>query len=192
MTRIYFVRHCEPDHSWEDDRTRPLTKEGIQDSNKLIEYFRDKKIDCFISSPYKRSYDTVYPTAQYYKKEIVTDERLRERISGSSGNNYELFQKRWTDKNYAEENGESIYSVQARNMAAIEEILEKYSDKNIVIGTHGTALSSILNFYNKSFNCDSFIRIINYMPYVIRFDFEGNERINQSEELIINKEYKNS
>ena len=28
MTRIYFVRHAQPEHSWEDDRTRPLSEEG--------------------------------------------------------------------------------------------------------------------------------------------------------------------
>lgn len=27
-TRIYFVRHAQPDHNWIDDRTRPLSEEG--------------------------------------------------------------------------------------------------------------------------------------------------------------------
>ena len=28
MTKIYFVRNAQPEHAWEDDRTRPLTGEG--------------------------------------------------------------------------------------------------------------------------------------------------------------------
>ena len=28
MTRVYFVRHAQPEHDWEEDRTRPLTEEG--------------------------------------------------------------------------------------------------------------------------------------------------------------------
>ena len=32
MTRVYFVRHAQPEHDWEEDRTRPLTEEGKKDS----------------------------------------------------------------------------------------------------------------------------------------------------------------
>lgn len=28
MTRVYFVRHAQPEHAWKEDRTRPLTEEG--------------------------------------------------------------------------------------------------------------------------------------------------------------------
>ena len=28
MTKVYFVRHAQPEHEWEEDRTRPLTEEG--------------------------------------------------------------------------------------------------------------------------------------------------------------------
>lgn len=30
-TKVYFVRHAQPEHMWEDDRTRPLTEEGEAD-----------------------------------------------------------------------------------------------------------------------------------------------------------------
>lgn len=35
--------------------------------------------------------------------------------------------------------------VQKRNMEALHDILADNADKEIVVGTHGTALSSILN-----------------------------------------------
>lgn len=192
MTRIYFVRHCQSDHIKTcDERARPLTAEGVEDSHAVLHYLKDKNIDVFISSPYKRSYDTIAKAAEYYHLQIKTDERLRERKAGKNGNTFELFKKRWADKNYAEADGESLYSVQKRNIEAIKEIIEIYQDKNIVIGTHGTALSSILNYYNPAFDCDSFMRIIDYMPYIVKLEFDGTRYIGITEELIIEKEYKN-
>ena len=38
MTRVYFVRHAQPEHEWEEDRTRPLTEEGKKDSAIVLEF----------------------------------------------------------------------------------------------------------------------------------------------------------
>ena len=146
MTRVYFVRHAQPEHDWKEDRTRPLTEEGKKDSVIVLEFLKDKKIDAFYCSPYKRSMDTIADAAAFFGKEIITDERLREREKGPDGNNHGMFQKRWADHDYHEEGGESIAMVQNRNIEALNEILSDNTDKEIVIGTHGTALSTILNF----------------------------------------------
>ena len=177
MTRVYFVRHAQPEHDWEEDRTRPLTEEGKKDSAIVLEFLKDKKIDAFYCSPYKRSMDTIAEAADFFTKEIVTDERLREREKGLDGNNHGMFWKRWADHNYHEEGGESIAMVQKRNIAALNEILSDNTDKDIVIGTHGTALSTILNFYDSNFGCEDFLRIIDWMPYIIELDFEGDKLI---------------
>lgn len=42
MTRIYFVRHAQPDKSVKDDRTRPLTQKGLTDSALVIDILKDK------------------------------------------------------------------------------------------------------------------------------------------------------
>ncbi len=189
MTRIYFVRHAQPDHSWEADRTRPLTTEGSEDSRKVLKVLQDKNIDSFYCSPYKRSLDTIGETAAHYGKEIITDERLRERESGRNGNHHELFRKRWEDHDFHEEGGESIIMVQGRNVAALKEILRNNDGRNIVIGTHGTALSSILNYYDTDYDCDSFLRILDWMPYIIELDFEDGELMDKIEHLHIKKEF---
>ena len=54
MTRVYFVRHAQPKHDWKEDRTRPLTEEGKKDSAIVLEFLKDKKIEAFYCSPYKR------------------------------------------------------------------------------------------------------------------------------------------
>ena len=190
MTTIYFVRHCKPDGKIKDDRNRPLTGEGLLDSGKVAEILKDKKIDVFISSPYKRSYDSIKKAADFYGMTIQTDERLRERKAGKNSNNHEMFRKRWADLSFAEDDGESIGAVQKRNIEALKEILKKHNDKNIVIGTHGTALSSIINFFDKSFNGESFMKIIDFMPWILKMEFDGEKFLSKEDVFHIQKEYK--
>lgn len=126
MIKVYFVRHAQSKHDREDDRTRPLTDEGKEDTKKVLEFLKDKNIDQFYCSPYIRSMDTIAESAKYYGKKIITDERLRERESGPGGNNHDMFQKRWNDLNFHEEGGESIAILQERNIAALRDILSEH------------------------------------------------------------------
>ncbi len=188
MTKVYFVRHAEPVHAHEDDRTRPLTAEGLEDRKIVLETLKEKKIDVFYCSPYVRSMATIEEVAAYFEKEIHTDERLREREKGNEGNfSGNVLKMRWEDFSFHEEGGESIGMVQERNMAALKEILAANEGKNIVIGTHGTALSSILNYYNSKFDCNDFLRIVDWMPYVIELDFEGTECVGKKELAYVEK-----
>jgi len=57
--------------------------------------------------------------------EIITDEKIREREKGKGGNDFGMFQKRWSDLDFHEEGGESIRMVQNRNIEALIEILKK-------------------------------------------------------------------
>ena len=79
MTRVYFVRHAQPEHDWDEDRTRPLTEEGKKDSLIVLDLLKEKKIDAFYCSPYKRSLDTIADTVAFFGKDIIADERLRGR-----------------------------------------------------------------------------------------------------------------
>lgn len=94
----------------------------------------------------------------------------------------------------AEDYDESVFraSCTTSNMEALHDILADNADKEIVVGTHGTALSSILNFYDNSFGCDDFLRIIDWMPYIIELDFEGNKLIGKHEHGHVEKEFKGS
>ncbi len=193
MLKVFFVRHALPEHDCEDNRTRPLSEEGKKDSLAVKQFFEDKEIECFYSSPYKRSLDTIADSAKFFSMEIIIDERFREREAGLDGNNRGMFQKRWENHEYHEEGGESIKIVQERNIAALQEIMRVYQsrseDISIVIGTHGTSLSTILNYYNRDFDCDSFLRIIDWMPFIIELDFEGEKFVGKQEHLHIEKAF---
>ncbi len=189
MTKVYFVRHAEPKHNHIDDRTRPLTDDGIRDRKIVLETLKNKSIDVFYCSPYKRSVDTIAETANYFGKKIHFDERLREREKGIDGNAYGMYEKRWANHSFYEQGGESIAMVQERNMAALKEILNNNEGKNIVVGTHGTALSSILNYYNPEFGCDDFLRIIDWMPYIVELDFDKQRLVSFIELVHISKPF---
>lgn len=190
MTSIYFVRHAQPNHAWENDRTRPLSEEGILDSKEVVKTLSDIRLDYAICSPYLRSMDTIKECAKVQGLVIQTDERLREREKGPGGNTLVLIEKRWSDFDYHEDGGESLKMTQGRNVQALTEVLKEHPGENILWGTHGTALSTILHYFEPSYNFQCFMRIIDFMPYVIRLDFEGLKLVGKEELLIVEKEYK--
>lgn len=187
MTKVYFVRHAQSDWRSGSDRERGLTPEGLEDRRVVLEFLRDKPVDCFYCSPYRRSLDTVAEAADYFGLPIHTDERLREREAAPGGNVRELFRRRWADFDWHEEGGESLRSVQERNIAALTDILQANRGKTLVIGTHGTALSAILNYYDPDYNCDSFLRMIDWMPFIVELDFSGTELVSKTEHVYVEK-----
>ena len=187
MTRVYFVRHAQSDWRSGSDRERGLTAEGREDVKVVLDFLRDRPVDAFYCSPYRRSLDTVRASAEHFGLPIHTDERLREREAAPGGNVRELFRKRWEDFDWHEPGGESLRSVQERNIAALTEILTANREKTVVIGTHGTALSTILNYYEPDYHCDSFLRIIDWMPFVVELDFEGTQFLRKAEHVHVEK-----
>ncbi len=190
MTTIYFVRHAQPDYTSGTQSTFGLSDEGQMDRFAAAELLKDISFRAAVSSPYKRSMETIRPIAESQGLEIITDIRLRERDSGIKGNSSrEMFRKRWADHNYCEEGGECLCSVERRNIEALEDILEKYSGYDVLVGTHGTALSVILNHYDKAFGVEEFLRVINYMPWVVRADFDEKELVSYKELGFVRKEF---
>lgn len=177
-TNIIFVRHAQSAYG-NDDRIRPLTESGLKCREIVVETLKDRHIDVFLSSPYKRSVDTIQTTADYFKMPIKRDERFCERKVGTWEN--EWLEKWWADFSCAEKGGECLASVQARNVEALKEVLSDFAGKTVVIGTHGTALSTILNHYDNSFGVDDFKRIVCWMPYIVELIFDGEKLLEKKE-----------
>lgn len=175
MNRIYFVRHAKADFSVKDDLLRPLSEEGVNDSKKVTQYLKDKNITKIYSSPYKRSIDTIGDFAATLNKDIKVVEDFRERkISNEWIEDFNGFcEKQWKDFNYSLNDGESLKEVQNRNIKELHKILNENDEENIVIGTHGTALSTIINYYDSNFNHSSFNKIKNVMPLIVVCEFDG-------------------
>jgi len=83
--------------------------------------------------------------------------------------------KQWEDFSYKLSDGESLSEVQERNIVVLHKVLKEYAGKTIVVGSHGTALSTIINYYDKSFGYAEFEKIRGLMPWVVEFKFDGME-----------------
>jgi len=175
MTKVYFVRHAQPNYENHDDMLRELTAKGLEDRKLVTRFLSDKNVDVVLSSPFQRSIDTVRHFADTNGLEIGIVEDFRERrIDSVWIEDFNGFcQKQWEDFNYKLSDGESLLEVQKRNIAALHKVLTEYVGKTIVVGSHGTALSTIINYYDKNFGHAEFEKIRGLMPWVVEFAFEG-------------------
>lgn len=179
MTVIYFVRHAEPNYNNHDDKTRELSAKGIEDRKMVTQFLKEKNIHIVISSPFKRAIDTVKEFADENKMPIEIVEDFRERkVDNEWIEDFQAFtKKQWKDFDYKLSGGESLREVQQRNITALKNILKKYKNKNIVVGSHGTALSTIINYFDSSFEYEDFEKIKMLMPWIVKFEFEDNKCI---------------
>lgn len=179
MTNVYFVRHAEPDYRNHDDLTRALSSRGMEDRHLVTRLMDNVQVDAVLSSPYRRAVDTVSPLATERGLAIHRVEDFRERRVDSGWiEDFNAFCKRqWDDFDYKLTDGESLREVQSRNIKALKAVLRDYAGQTVVIGSHGTALSTIIHYYDPSFNHAAFEKIRTLMPWVVRFAFEGEECI---------------
>lgn len=175
MTHVYFVRHAKPNYNNHDDYSRELTEKGLADSKLVTAFLAEKSIDLVFSSPYVRATDTIRDFADTYHHEITIIDDFRERkIDSCWIEDFHGFSKRqWEDFDYKLTDGETLGECQQRNIAALNKVLREHKDKNIVVGSHGTALSTIINYYQPSFSFADFERIKGLMPWVVHFTFDG-------------------
>lgn len=176
MTTVYLVRHAQPDYSdaHEEPENAPLTEQGKRDAQRVCEFLADRKIDAIFSSPYPRAWDTVEPLGCQLGLPIQPAEDFRERTVGVWLEDFNGYAKRqWEDFSYCASGGENLRQVQQRAVAALQKLLKEHPDQTLVVGGHGTCISTILHYYDPSFGFDGFHRIKSWMPWVVRLTFKG-------------------
>lgn len=144
--RLYITRHSKTLwnqekrlQGWQDS---PLTDQGIKDALLLKERIKTLPIDYCYSSPIGRARQT----SEILFDQVILDERLKEMNFGI----YEgrKIQEILNDKQYDDlwnhpddqvklTNGESYLEVQTRLKNFIDDIYQKYPNKNIFITIHG-------------------------------------------------------
>lgn len=176
-TTVYLIRHCKPNFNNHDDVSRELSTEGLQHHQLIIDYFSDKTIDIILSSPYKRSIDTISPLAQSRQLSISRCYDFRERkIDNTWIEDFTAFSKQqWADFSYKLTDGESLREVQVRTISALKAILHENSEKTIVISSHGTAISTIINYYQNTFSYSDFKEIKQLMPFILKMTFDQQD-----------------
>lgn len=177
MTKVYFIRHAESDTSVRDGRIRPLTNKGLTKRILVTEFLRDKNIEAVLSSPFKRAVDTVSDFAEKndFKIKIVEDFREQKSSSDMRRDNpafRSFLERQWTDFTYTFSDGECLQEVQERNISALNSVLTEYKDKNIAIGTHATALSVIINYYDDTYGFKNFEEMEDKLPWAVKMVFD--------------------
>ncbi len=153
--KLFLVRHCQTDwnlnHRIQGSSDINLNEEGLRQSSALASWFRQFKIDAVYSSPMRRAVETAERIAKNFNLEVKTLNGLRELnhgvLEGESSlevwNRHGELLRRWIENpmNIKLPGGESIADLKERVSNAIDEILEKHRNDNVVVvGHHFTNL----------------------------------------------------
>ena len=159
MTTVYIVRHSQPfrnllgnynvnENEQIKNEKNPLSIEGEQRAKAMSELDELKHIDVLYSSHYVRALCTAKYIAENNDIVLNVDERFGERRFGVKSMDElpkTFFEDQFRDWDYKLPNGESANEVSKRMNEALSELLSTYKDKNIVVVSHGTALSTMLS-----------------------------------------------
>ena len=158
MTTIYLMRHSEPFkmHRGIEDIHEDLLFSNIKtplsvDGEKLAENISNNNefdnIDVVWSSNYVRTMSTSKWFAYRNNLKVNVTDKLGERIHGINSWDelpLDFERKQFDDENYKIGYGESRKETTDRLYSFINELLEKYKDKRILIVGHSTAFMFLL------------------------------------------------
>ncbi|MCC2378528.1 histidine phosphatase family protein [Bacillus wiedmannii] len=181
-TYIYMVRHGESSKLEGSERTRGLTEKGSLDAHRVTDILKTEGIDTFISSPYKRAVLTIEKTANFYGKEILIYENLKECMF-SSGDQvisdkevYPLVKKMFSNPDFILMEGESYKDCQRRVVKVLKEILMDFQGQKIVIGTHGLVMTLMMNYFDKQYGFEFLIHTSK--PDIYKLEFNDEKLLN--------------
>lgn len=148
--KLYVVRHGQTDKNVlglvQGNTESDLTEKGKEEAKALQELVSTLDIDVVISSPLRRALDTAKLITNN-KYDIIVDERLIERDYGLSEGkpvDEELTIKYWDFKLNTDINEvEKIKDLMFRVTEFIEDMRNKYEDKNVLVVAHSAILRAI-------------------------------------------------
>ncbi|MGG0459430.1 histidine phosphatase family protein [Bacillus mycoides] len=181
-TYIYMVRHGESPKLEGDERTRGLTEKGNLDAHRVTKILKTEGINTFISSPYKRAMLTIEESANFYEKEILVYENLKEcRFSSedkiiSDKEVYPLVKKMFSNLDFALTEGESYADCQRRVVRVLKEILIDFQGHKIVVGTHGLVMTLMMNYFDNQHGLEFLMSTSK--PDVYKLEFKEQQLIN--------------
>ena len=160
--KLYVIRHGQTDWNvagkCQGMTDIELNSTGIKQAKQASEQIYNYKIDLIICSPLKRARKTAEIINEVTNCQIISDERIIER---NCGNIEGTTKDEWTsivnedidiinnyNLNWNKQNVEPIKDVCKRVWNLLDEIPEKYKDKNILLVTHGGTCRAINAYFN--------------------------------------------
>ena len=154
MNNSYILlRHAHSRFS-SDDLNRTLSEKGFSSLDQL-EFLNSFNIHYYFSSPYKRAFETINSSPIQFDK-IVLDNRLRERKLSSTFIKDSEFEDSikylWDNPDQSFVGGESNQVALKRILNLLEELEGRYSDKTILLSSHGNLIGILLHHFDSSFD----------------------------------------
>ena len=155
--KIYFTRHGQTDwnvaHKFQGKADIALNSTGEEQAKIAKEKLENEKIDLIICSPLKRARRTAEIINSDKKLPIIYDERISERDFGEfEGKTKEEIKMSgfWNyDENVKYDKAENIQDFFKRVYTFLDEIKERYKDKNILIVAHGGVSVPVICYFNE-------------------------------------------
>jgi len=156
---IIFLRHAQAENNTKRilaGRTEgvPLTKVGIEQSERIARYLKPLDISAIYSSPIERASHTAEIVAKNNSLDYELDDRLTEIDMGKfTRMNYDdmfakygnIFLKFYeNDPVIAEHEVETFPNVQRRVLETVNHVVEKHKNENVILVTHMDPIKSIL------------------------------------------------
>lgn len=177
MTSVLLVRHASsvpPTTGGPNEWLRPLTAQGYEQAETLVQELVSQGPTRFVSSPYKRAVDSVAPAAAAARLPVVLDPELREWVSGMPAKPdwQREYRRAWENPHSATGPGESHAELQARALRAFEHLVSQASAEDVlVLSSHGTWISRLLSALGCFVNADFWFAMP--MPAVYCITDEG-------------------
>ncbi len=162
---LYVIRHGQTDANEKglaySREEVGLNETGIEQAKVASKIIENLDYDLVISSPLERAKQTAKIVNEKKNKEILYDDRLQERDTGiytGKNSSDKVFKDYWKLDSYYE-GAENIDDLFARVDDFLDEILVKYSNKNILLVTHNgvcRAIKAYFEGYPKSLDVTNF------------------------------------
>ncbi|MFT5578838.1 MAG: broad specificity phosphatase PhoE [Paraglaciecola psychrophila] len=158
--RLGLVRHGQTsaniDQVWHGYTDTPLTALGQAQAQKLGSHFHHyMQPDVIYASPLQRAKITAQAIASNHNIEVNLDPRLMEFNLGDwEGRSFQelrddgnIIEQLVSNPDFTPPNGESQNQVKERFVAAIEDIVSRHPQQNVVLVAHGAAIGIALSHY---------------------------------------------
>lgn len=146
IAKLLLVRHCQAAQS-ADNESRPLSELGLEQARRLGDWLgANWQVDGIISSPYRRTIDTIAPFATAAALVITLDDRLREReapFRPVAAEHIAAAEACFADHSLRLDSEETGFEAQQRGWQAIEDALRSSLSLPVLV-SHGQLLSFAL------------------------------------------------
>ena len=154
--KLYVIRHgltkCNVEKKYNGRYDEDIIEEGINQAIKASQIVKDLNIDLIICSPMKRTKHTM-ELVNVNNIDVIYDDRLMERDNGKL--TLTKIDEYYNNEYYnyystkPVEGLETLPQLFTRVHSFLDEIKIKYSDKNILLVTHGAVARAIQFYFEK-------------------------------------------